>query len=134
MFSRLFGLNQRGVSWFVMAGEYDRSKTEGTEKMIGVSRVFVHERFRDFDNDIGLTILSIFVFYTKFIHKYHTINYFNVQNGNNKNSICNSISHYYCVPSDIFTFFLNYLTCSSLIGMLRQGGTKTRRNFVIVMS
>lgn len=93
MFSRLFGLNQRGVSWFVMAGEYDRSKTEGTEKMIGVSRVFVHERFRDFDNDIGLTILSIFVFYTKFIHKYHTINYFNVQNGNNKNSICNSISH-----------------------------------------
>lgn len=51
--SRLFGLNQRGVSWFVMAGEYDRTKTEGTEKMIGVSRVFVHERFRDFDNDIG---------------------------------------------------------------------------------
>ncbi|CAL8130618.1 unnamed protein product [Orchesella dallaii] len=55
---RLFGLNQRGVSWFVMAGEYDRSKTEGTEKMIGVSRVFVHERFRDFDNDIALVKLS----------------------------------------------------------------------------
>lgn len=77
MFSRLFGLNQRGVSWFVMAGEYDRSKTEGTEKMIGVSRVFVHERFRDFDNDIGLTILSIFVSYIKKLtHKYQTINYF----------------------------------------------------------
>ncbi|ODM90347.1 Ovochymase-1 [Orchesella cincta] len=56
--NRLFGLNQRGVSWFVMAGEYDRSKTEGTEKMIGVSRVFVHERFRDFDNDIALVKLS----------------------------------------------------------------------------
>ena len=50
--NRLFRLGH-GTSWFVLAGEYDRSKTEGTEKMIGVSRVFVHERFKEFDNDIG---------------------------------------------------------------------------------
>ncbi len=88
MFSRLFGLNQRGVSWFVMAGEYDRSKTEGPEKMIGVSRVFVHERFRDFDNDIGLTILSIFVLCSKIYTQIpHNKLFLSTKNGNNKNSI-----------------------------------------------
>lgn len=50
--SKLFRLGQ-GTSWFVLAGEYDRRKTEGTERMVGVSRIFVHERFKEFDHDIG---------------------------------------------------------------------------------
>jgi hypothetical protein len=53
----------QGTSWFVLAGEFDRAKTEGTEKMIGVSRVFVHERFKEFDNDIGegLLLFSLYL-------------------------------------------------------------------------
>lgn len=50
--SKQFRLGQ-GTTWYVLAGEYDRTKTEGTEKMIGISRIFIHERFKEFDNDIG---------------------------------------------------------------------------------
>ncbi|OXA43741.1 Ovochymase-1 [Folsomia candida] len=55
--NKQFRLGQ-GTTWYVLAGEYDRTKTEGTEKMIGISRIFIHERFKEFDNDIALLKLS----------------------------------------------------------------------------
>ena len=39
--------------WTVVVGEHDRSVEEGNEQRLMVEKIILHERFKEYHNDIG---------------------------------------------------------------------------------
>lgn len=44
--------------WTAVLGEHDRLQEEGYEQRLMVEKVILHERFKEYHNDIGNKILN----------------------------------------------------------------------------
>jgi len=44
-----------GPLWTVVAGEHDRTLEEGTEQRLMVEKIIIHERYRQYHHDIGIS-------------------------------------------------------------------------------
>lgn len=61
-FSDLFNLPLAPL-WTAVLGDWDRDMEEMTEERIPVEKVILHERFHNFQHDIGKMIMSGWIFY-----------------------------------------------------------------------
>jgi ligand-binding SRPBCC domain-containing protein len=67
-YSDIFNL-PLAVLWTAVLGEWDREVEENTELRVPVEKVFVHERFHNFQHDIGKTKMlfgTSIMFYIEF--------------------------------------------------------------------
>jgi len=42
-----------GLMWNIVMGEHDRTKDEGSEIKLKVEKVIIHEKFKEYHNDLG---------------------------------------------------------------------------------